>query len=488
MSGNLAKNSENRGLFPALGVGMVYFPSLEPLFEAGRDFLQVLEIEPQPCWIKQTGMCPSYRLDEKAFARIRHWPQKKIIHGVGMPVGSSLGLDDSQMEPFLRSVELLEPVWVSEHLSFLRANGADGPYSTGFLLPPIQSLATVSLAVQNIRRFKSQLTVPFAFENGPNYLQPLTGELPDGEFLATIAEQADCGMLLDMHNLWCNHLNGRQRIGDVLASLPLERVWEIHLAGGTYYKGYWLDAHSGTVPDQLMEICLEWVPRMPNLKAIIFEVIPDYVAAGHTSIDSLLKQLQIIQELWRRCGGKEVDGSFPFAGFDVRAEVDDLPEPQVWEHALGSLVNRHPPGNTLQSALAEDPGIGVLQHLATSVRAGMLVDLLTLSYRLMVLHLGDDAVMAILQDYWSKTFPEPFAAEEAQRFANFIRQRELPVPHLDAVLAYEFASIESLKTGQEMVVSFSCCPLTLLAALRKGKLPEQLPIGSYEVVIQPEMA
>jgi hypothetical protein len=143
------------------------------------------------------------------------------------------------------------------------------------------------------------------------------------------------------------------------------------------------------------------------------------------------------------------------------------------------------PQNDLQAKLSGDPGIGVLQHLVTSVRAGMLVDLLTLSYRLMVLHLGDAAVLALMQDYWKQTFPEPFAAEEAQRFANFIRQRELLVPHLDEVLAYEIASIESLKAGQETVVDFSCCPITLLEALRVGKLPNQLPAGRYEVVVQP---
>lgn len=484
MYGNLVKHQQIRGTFPALGVGMVYFPALEPLLEAGQDLLQVLEIEPQPYWLKQSGNIPPYRLDEKAFERICQWPQQKIVHGVGMPIASSLGLDEDQQEPFLQSIRQLQPAWVSEHLSFLRAKGGEGTYPTGFLLPPVQSAATVKLAVQNIRRFKSLLGgLPFAFENGPNYLQPLRGELPDGEFLARIAEEADCGLLLDMHNLWCNHLNGRQSIGEVLASLPLERVWEIHLAGGDYYQGYWLDAHSGTVPDRLMEICFDWVPRMPNLRAIIFEIIPDYVMAKSISFDTLLAQLQTLQALWMCRGGQGENRAAP--GFGRMVEVDGLPEPAAWEHALGCLVNRHPPANALQAILAEDPGVGVLQHLVSSVRAGMLVDLLTLSYRLMVLHLGDEAVQTIMDEYWSQTFPEPFAAEEVLRFAAFIRRRELPVPHLTEVLAYEIAAIESLKNGKETIVGFSCPPLPLLEALGRGRLPGQLPVGRYEVVVQP---
>jgi uncharacterized protein (UPF0276 family) len=483
MSGKLVR--QHLQALPELGIGMVYFPSLEPLLEAGGNLIQVLEVEPQPYWIKEGGSFPAYRLDEQAFKHMLQWPQRKILHGVGMPVGGSLGLDDSQMEPFLHSVATLEPVWVSEHLAFLRAANLMGPYPTGFLLPPLQSPATLKMAVQNIRQFQSMLGIPFAFENGPNYLRPVSGEMPDGEFLAGIAEQADCGMLLDMHNLWCNHLNGRQPIHEVLASIPLERVCEIHLAGGDNYQGYWLDAHSGIIPEELMEICFEWIPQLPNLKAIIFEIIPDYVAAKAISIDSLLGQFQQLQALWESRGSNVSENRNYRINAIPAKEPDDLPKPCDWENALGSLVNRRMPQNDLQAKLSGDPGIGVLQHLVTSVRAGMLVDLLTLSYRLMVLHLGDAAVLALMQDYWKQTFPEPFAAEEAQRFANFIRQRELLVPHLDEVLAYEIASIESLKTGQETVVDFSCCPITLLEALRVGKLPNQLPAGRYEVVVQP---
>jgi uncharacterized protein len=49
-----------------------------------------------------------------------------------------------------------------------------------------------------------------------------------------------------LHNLWCNQLNGRQQVLDVLAELPLDRVWEVHLAGGKEMDGLWLDAHSST--------------------------------------------------------------------------------------------------------------------------------------------------------------------------------------------------------------------------------------------------
>src|SRR3546814_3192135 len=107
-----------------------------------------------------------------------------------------------------------------------------------------------------------------------------------------------------MHKLWCNQLNGRQPVDDVLATLPLERVWEIHLAGGDAVDGYWLDAHSGLVPDPLMELCRTWFPRLPNLKAVIFEIIPDYLASKDMGLDVLLAQLEAIRVLWNVRGSR----------------------------------------------------------------------------------------------------------------------------------------------------------------------------------------
>src|SRR3546814_8923696 len=96
----------------------------------------------------------------------------------------------------------------------------------------------------------------------------------------------------------------RQPVDDVLATLPLERVWEIHLAGGDAVDGYWLDAHSGLVPDPLMELCRTWFPLLPNLKAVIFGIIPDYLASKDMGLDVLLAQLEAIRELWNGRGSR----------------------------------------------------------------------------------------------------------------------------------------------------------------------------------------
>ena len=69
------------------------------------------------------------------------------------------------------------------------------------------------------------------------------GSLDDGTYFRRVCEGADSGILLDLHNLWCNHVNGRADIHEVLAQMPLDRVWEVHLAGGSSLDGVRLDGH-----------------------------------------------------------------------------------------------------------------------------------------------------------------------------------------------------------------------------------------------------
>ena len=120
--------------------------------------------------------------------------------------------------------------------------------------------------------------------------------MPDGDFVAEVAEAADCGILLDLHNVLCNARNGRQSVEAFCDAIPLDRVWEIHLAGGVSERGFWLDAHSGLVEPVLMDLVADLIPRLPALGAIIFEIMPEFIpATGLTAIGKVLGQLN---DLW----------------------------------------------------------------------------------------------------------------------------------------------------------------------------------------------
>ena len=135
-------------------------------------------------------------------------------------------------------------------------------------------------------------------ETGVNYLRPRSDELRDGNFVRRVSEAADCGLLLDLHNVFTNALNGRQPLDAFLDDLPLERVWEVHLAGGMELDGFWLDAHSGAIPDALYSVAEQLIPRLPNLGAIIFEIFPSFVPV--VGLDLVEEQIHRLHALWRR--------------------------------------------------------------------------------------------------------------------------------------------------------------------------------------------
>lgn len=512
---------------PPLGVGMVYFPALEPFYMRCGGLLQVLEVEPQTLWLRASEPeegAGGHRLDERAFAALMRQPRHKLVHGVGMPLAATVAPDARERAPWQDTLARLQPPWVSEHLAFQRVPGEDaGPGEhSGFLLPALQCEESVALAARRIAALRELSGRPVAFENSPNYLRRLPGELPDGEYYARVAQAADSGILLDLHNLWCNERNGRQSMDEVMRSLPLERVWEIHLAGGEQLGDYWLDAHSGLVPPPVMDFCAQWLPRLPNLGAMIFEVMPDYVQAKGLSDDQLAAQLEAMQALWRRRGAAGPPAQpRPSPSSPLPLPVHAPGTPSVvssaawaaplsaaqWEQALGALVNgRVPPQEAVPPGLPDDPGVAVLRQLVESVRAGTLAEGLTLSWRLLVFTLGEAATQALMARFWRGRWPQPFATDELLAFADFLRAEvaagALDVPHLGSVLDYELARARLLQVAQTSQapqvpqvwlpgeppaqprwVRFGCDPLALLGALARGEAPGTLAPGEFELEV-----
>lgn len=471
---------------PDLGVGIVYLPGLESFIEAGNDLIDVVEIEPQPFWFKTLDSRTPYRVDTAALERIISFPQPKLVHGVGSPLGGRVSCDDEQLAPFIETILSLKAPWASEHLAFSRIEATEGTLNTGFFLPPLQTRETVLLVAENIRKLSADVPVPVAFETGVNYLKPIEGEMSDGSFFGEIAETANCGIVLDLHNLWCNELNGRQPILEALKQIPLERVWEVHLAGGDNMDGYRLDAHSGLVPPGLMDLASRIIPCLPNLRAIIFELIPDYMRPRGLEPSDLTSQLLALHYLWRN-RRKKCQVSIKYT-HKIAADTclsHPMPTPEEWESTLGSLVLSRPPKHVDSTDVASDKGINIYRNLVASVRTGTIVATLTLTYRLIVLSVGEQKFLEMLEEFWEGNSPDPFAAQEAIHFASFLESRAFAIPYLYDVLSYELESHNVLIRGEARTVPFFCEPFRLLAALSEGHLPESVPAGKFILTITP---
>ncbi len=474
-----------------LGVGLIYLEELESLFRESNPALSVLELEPESFWQKTLPEGPKGRVkfipNAGAMARIAALPQHKLVHSVGFPVGGSVTYPDHEWEPLDATIRMLGASWVSEHLSFNAIETGNALEQVGFLLPPRQTTAGVNTAVRGIRRVASQLSAPFAFETGVNYLRPGAEEIPDGEFFASIAEAADCGILLDLHNLWANERNGRQPVTGVIDTLPLDRVWEIHLAGGMTLGEYYLDAHSDTIPQPLLEIASTVIPRLPNLGAVVFEIMPGYVS--HVGLDGVREQIALLNILWRLrpVQSLQVERQ-PVSLARDSSEASDVVE---WERVLGTLAVGHRSDSLSGAAdrLAKDGGVAIWRTLIDEGRDGRIARAMRFTMTMLLRHLGSASVQQLLRDYHASTFPDLFTSVEGDRFADYLRGRltTLPsVPFLPEVLQFEHALIRAALYGARSQIEWDVDPTDLLSAIEEGGAVSPTRIPPFRMEVVPE--
>lgn len=474
---------------PDVGVGLTFMPALASFYQENKDLIDVIEVEPQSMWMDTRPTKGCFSILDGVIEEICSLPFNKLVHSVAAPVGGSVEPSPAILELLAENIAQLDSPWVSEHLAFNHTQD----FHTAFFLPPCQVKDGIDQAVASIQLIRNACGVPVAVETGVNYLKPRKEEIPDSEFLKEIVNKSGCGILLDLHNIYCNQLNGRESIDSFLKGIPLEQVWEVHLAGGISRDGYWLDAHSGEVPQPLLKLCREIIPKLPNLKGLIFELFPSFIPVVGT--ETIRQQLVEMQSLWqlRKNAPCQIELSRDISrNPPVSTAVSTLRSPSMsvieWEDALGALViGRSSPHKSLSSELREDPAIKLVNGLIGEFRGSMIVGTLQLTSTLLALTLGPTGFSTILKDFWSKMPPSQYPTAEAQQFGVYMHELDLNIPHLSKVIEFELSAIRCLHTSSEQLLRFDFDPLPLLRALAEGKLPDVLgEAGSYEILLTPE--
>ncbi|HEX7180844.1 MAG TPA: DUF692 domain-containing protein [Thermoanaerobaculia bacterium] len=190
-----------------------------------------------------------------------------LLHGIGLSLGSAEGLDPARVRHVAQVAEAVEPPWFSEHIAFTRAGGVE----IGHLTPlPFtrEAVATVAANVAELRRALPGL--PLLLEN---IAYPFTlpgAEMSEADFVRAVIEETDAGLLLDLENVHANARNHGYDPVEYLESLPLERVVEVHLAGGVEHDGAYVDSHTRPVPEASWTL-LQWLTPRAAVRAVIIE-------------------------------------------------------------------------------------------------------------------------------------------------------------------------------------------------------------------------
>ncbi len=149
------------------------------------------------------------------------------LHGVGMSLGSSEGLDKDHLARFARLVERYDPWLVSEHLAWSRQGGV---YLNDLLPLPLNQ-ETLAIVADNVAEMQDALGRKILVENPSAYLAFKSSDMPEVEYLSALAERTGCGLLLDVNNVYVSAMNMKWDAKAYLDSVPSSLVGEIHLAG-----------------------------------------------------------------------------------------------------------------------------------------------------------------------------------------------------------------------------------------------------------------
>jgi len=191
------------------------------------------------------------------------------LHGVGLSLGSAEGIDRAHLGRFRELADRIEPMLVSEHLSW---SIVDGAYLND-LLPLPYTEDSLDVVVRNVSIAQDGLARPLLVENPSRYLRFSDSHIPEAEFLSELSRRTGCMILCDVNNIYVNVVNVGEDAIRYLETLPPSAVREIHLAGHARSdidgRGLLIDDHGAAVCDEVWALFDYAISRFGSVPSLI---------------------------------------------------------------------------------------------------------------------------------------------------------------------------------------------------------------------------
>jgi uncharacterized protein len=250
-------NTSNQPGYPYFGFGLgLRVPHYET----------ILKTLPEVGWfevISENYMVPGGK-PLNYLERIRsHYPM--AMHGVSMSIGGTDPLNPEYLKQLKSLADRIEPMWISDHLCW---TGTDGKNLHDLLPLPYteEALKHVADRVSQVQDFLGRRML---LENVSSYVSYYQSEMAEWDFIAALAERADCLILLDVNNVYVSSVNHDFNPVEYLQGIPLDRVQQFHLAGHSNCGDYIIDTHDAPIIDPVWDLYAEAVRRFGDVSTMI---------------------------------------------------------------------------------------------------------------------------------------------------------------------------------------------------------------------------
>jgi uncharacterized protein (UPF0276 family) len=212
-----------------------------------------------------------------------------VLHGVALGIGNTDPLSRRYLHDLKALIGQVQPAWVSDHLAWTGVNGEN----SHDLLPLPRTQESLRHVCRRVARVQDSLGRQILLENPSTYAEFSGEQIPEWEFLSAVADRADCGILLDINNVYVNAYNHGFDPLTYLNGIDPLRVGQIHLAGYTECGTHLLDTHAHPVSQPVWDLYQSFSARHPEVSTLIEwdDKIPP--------LDSLLAQMHRAQAVQR---------------------------------------------------------------------------------------------------------------------------------------------------------------------------------------------
>ena len=260
-------------------------------------FDHILENEPEVDWFEvisenfmDTRGRPRYVLEQIA----ERYPI--VMHGVSLSIGSTASLDFDYLSKLKNLAQDVGALWISDHVCWTGVAGIN----THDLLPLPYNEESLRHVIERVGIVQDFLERPLVLENPSSYVTFTDSTMSESEFLVRLAEGADCGLLLDVNNVFVSARNHDFDAVEYLRQMPHDRIVQMHLAGHTNCGTHLIDTHDGPVINPVWELfrqaynstegvstLLEWDARIPAFPIVHAEILKaKQVIAGTVEVHS----------------------------------------------------------------------------------------------------------------------------------------------------------------------------------------------------------
>ena len=204
-----------------------------------------------------------------------------VMHGVSLNIGSADPLDRGYLDDLASLVARTEPRWVSDHLCWTGVSGR----ALHDLIPLPYTEESIRHVSARVRAVQDRLGRRIVLENVSSYMSFAADAMNEWTFLAHVAEESDCGILLDVNNVFVSAHNHGFDAREYIDAIPPERIFQIHLAGHSESPPLLIDTHDQPVCDAVWSLytytlqrtgpvstSIEWDDHIPPFSCLLEEV------------------------------------------------------------------------------------------------------------------------------------------------------------------------------------------------------------------------